>query len=662
MTRFLLCGLSFICGLLLLGSLSARVAASSQAIVVILLPGTSLEDWQNADAPHLHQLMQTGAVAVMNTRTAHLAGGHELEIGQSALLTLGAGSRAAGTAGPSSGFLPAEAQVPGIEVRAGSLYTRRTGLVPRPGQSVCTNWPAVGRANAGLGYDLRLGSLAETLSAHGIQVEAGGGADADWVAADPDGVVQRVPTLQTKPGVCVIWDAGPSAATADAVIGAAESQISAQRGRLIVLSPYPSRAAYAQDARLTPVLVWGNDVSAGLLVSPSTHRPSLVTNTDFAPAVADYFSIPRTDFRPTPFGFAWSEAASGNAAEQAARLSRDAVRQARGMALLPYLALGLGLWIVAATIFASRRPLPSVLSLAPLCAVTAALLSASAVWFWILLPITLALAALLARCVSLNFALMCLASGLTLILMADMVTGNVLMRHGLLGYSAIEGARYYGTGNEAMGLLLGAALVTVARLWSGSRSRQFVLTMIMGMIVLLLGAAGAKAGGVLVSLAVFGTFEYTVSGRRWTSQSAALLAGIVAAGMALAAVGDAFLPPSGHSHIGEAIRRIIAGGSGEAWDIVQRKLATEGRLAYHSAWAALLWPAIVCVGYLWERTPLHGSKGAALQPAGIVGLAACLLLNDAGVVAAALFAVVLWGDAITRKSLPALEGSKAGRP
>ena len=652
--------LFFLC-VLLLGSIPARLAASPQALVVILLPGTSLEDWRNAAAPHLHQLMQAGAVAVMNTRTAHHAGAHEQETGLSALLTLGAGSRAAGAAGMGDGFLPVQAKVPRTEVLAGDLYLRRTSLAPRPGQSVCTNWPAVVRVNADLGYDLRLGSLAETLRAQGTRVVSGGGPDADWIAADPNGAVQRVLTLHAKSGVCVIWDAGPSAAAADAVVGTAKAQIAALRGRLIVISPYANPSAYAQDERLTPVLVWGKDIPAGLLASSSTHQPGLVTNTDFAPAVASYLGIPRTEFLSLPFGFAWSEAASTHAVEQAAHLSRDAVRQARGMALLPYLALGLGLWIGAATIFASRRPLPSVLSLAPLCAVTSALFSVSDAWFW-LLPVTLASAALSARYVSQSLAVKCLAGGLTLALTADMVTGNELMRDGLLGYSAIEGARYYGIGNEAMGLLLGAALVTAARLWSGSRSRQVVLIIVMGSLVLLLGLAGAKAGGVLVSLALFATFVFTVSGRRWTRRSAALLAGIVAAGMALAALGDAFLLPSSHSHIGEAVRRITAGGSGEAWDIVRRKLATEGRLAYHSAWAALLWPALLCTGYLWRHSPPHGPAEAALRPAGIVGLASCLLLNDAGVVAAALFAVVLWSDAVTQKGLPALESSSAGRP
>jgi hypothetical protein len=657
---FFVCTWLFFFSIGLFSGLEPNVSAAPPALIVLLLPGTSLADWQDADAPNLHRLMQTGALAVMNTRTAHRAGAHERETPQSALLTLGAGSRAAG-ASADTPFLPLLAVVPGTAVQAGALYTRRTGLVPRPGRSVCVPWPAVLKANTDLGYDLRLGSLAETLKTHGMQIKAGGGADADWIAADPHGTVQHISKLQAAPGLCLIWDAGPNAAAADAVIGIAARQVDRLSGRLVVISPYAGSAAYARNERLTPVLVWEANLPAGLLLSPSTRRPGLVTNTDFAPAVAGYFGILRTSFRSLPFGFAWSESASLNPAGDAARLSRDAVRQARGMTLLPYLALGLGFWILATTLLTVRRRLFSLWTLVPVTALPAALFAVSLASFFVLLLCLLALALIFARFAGTTAISTFLVTGLTAALTLDMVTGNTLMHSGLLGYSVIEGARYYGIGNEAMGLLLGAALVAAARLWSGDRSRRLIVVLFMAGIVLLLGSVGAKAGGLLVSLAVFGTFLYTVSGCFWTKRRGLLLGGIVAAGMAVAALGDAFLLPRGHSHIGEAVSRISSGGSGEAWDIIRRKLAVEGRLAYHSAWAALLWACVFCLTFLWKRVPPKGRIDAALRSAGGVGLLACFLLNDAGVIAAALFAVVLWSEIVTQKSLSALEFSRAER-
>ena len=450
-----------------------------------------------------------------------------------------------------------------------------------------------------------------------------------------------------------------------AFIGAAAAQCAADGCRLLVLSPYASRAAYAREERLTPVLFWGSGIPAGLLLSQSTHRPGLVTNTDFAPSVAADFSIGRSGFRPLPFGFAWTVKSTPNGAETAAQISRDAVRQARGMTLLPYLALGLGVWILAATVIAGRLmtagrlPLRLV-TLAPLAALTAALFAVSAAAFWVLLTALLALALLLPRSVKANTAVTAWAAGTAVVICADMAWGNLLLPGRLLGYSAIEGARYYGVGNEAMGLLLGAALTAAARLRPLGKIAQAALSLLMAATVVLLGTAGAKAGGVLVSSAVFGTFLYTVSGRRWSGRAALLLASVVIFSIALAAGVDV-LRPHTHSHIGDAVERIASGGASEAEDIVKRKLATEARLAYHSAWAALLWPGAACTAWLWKRTPQRGQAAAALRPAAAVGFLACLLLNDAGVVAAALFTAVLWCEAMTEKSLSASEKSEAER-
>lgn len=617
--------------------LLSPVSASPNAVVVILLPGTNFQDWQNADAPALHRLLQTGAAAVMNTRTAHQAGRTETETPQAALLTLGAGSRAAGI--PCiAGFVPA------VDTSA-ALFERRTGQKPLPGVSVCLQWPAVVAVNRDLGYDLQLGSLADTLAAHGISVIAGGGPNSDWLAVNSHGTVQHVSRLTARPGQCLIWDAGSDVHAADAKIADAAGQITALHGHLVILSP-----AVSGHRSLAPVLVWGPDVPAGLLLSPSTRRLGLTTNTDFAPAVAAYFGVPRSEFRTLPFGFAWSAVPAPDGTKQAEALNANAIAQSDAMHLLPYLAAALGFWIVAVTVLASRLPVPSVFGLVPAAMLAAALFAGSVLAFEALGIIVLAVLFAITRVIRPERVLVFICAALTLTLCTDMVTGNILMHRGLLGYSAPEGARYYGLGNESMGLLLGAALGTVCGLWQPMRLVRYSLVALMVGIVLLLGSAGAKAGGVLVSLAVFGTWLHTVSGRRWTPKSLGLLAVAVFVGMAAAALGDAFLHPGSRSHLGEAVRRISAGGVGEGWDIVRRKAVVEGHLAYHSAWAALLWLGAGCTGWLWKRSPAAYVEEKALRSAGAVGILACLCLNDAGVVAAAIFTALLWTAAVTQKN------------
>ena len=58
-----------------------------------------------------------------------------------------------------------------------------------------------------------------------------------------------------------------------------------------------------------------------------------------------------------------------------------------------------------------------------------------------------------------------LASVTALVIAADALTGGALARSSVLGHSTLIGARFYGVGNEFMGVLLGAALVGAAGLW-----------------------------------------------------------------------------------------------------------------------------------------------------------------------------------------------------
>ena len=557
-------------------------------LVVILLPGTSLRDWQSANAPSLHRLMESGALAVMNTRTARQSGDTQRESPQSALITLGAGARASST------------------------------------------------STEAIGYRVLSGNLTEALEKAHVVIQTGGGNNAPLVAASQNREILSAASLTALAPGCTIWDAGSDIQAADTLIGNAAKQVDIRKGRLIVLAAFANNADYAVGRRLSPVLEYGKTVPAGLLVSASTRCPGLVTNTDFAPTVADYFGLSRSDFPARPFGVAWTFQLTQSAAAQATGLEEQAYRQGKGMRILPYAALTLALWILLATLLLIRGKLPAWAPAVPLTATLSLLLAHSAAeacaYFLLLTLLGFGVAARFGW----KLAISSLASGIVFILMVDMAKGGPLMHSSLLGYSAVEGARYYGIGNEAMGLLVGSALVVAARLWpSGKYSKACTLGLLIGVTILLgLPQAGAKAGGLLVASFTFGAFLWEKYGGKWSWRVIAFV-GMASVGLlGVVALGDSLLQPSHQSHMGEAIQRIRSDGFGEARGIIIRKLAVEGKLAWHSTWAALLWIGIVC---LRQVRPL--------SIAGFVAVAACFLFNDAGTVAAALCLIPLWGEA-----------------
>ena len=639
--------------LCLLWGLASSAGARQPPLVVILLPGTSLGGWRAADAPHLHRLMASGALAVMNTRTARLPSDHTRETPESAALTLGAGARAAGGA-EAADFLPAPAAVPGMAVSAGDLFARRVGRRTLPGRDVNVHWPAILRANERLGYRLRLGDLADALAAKGVPFAAGGGPFADCVGATSDGTVRRAPALTAVQGQCLVWDAGSDLPAADVSLGRAAAQVARRHGRLLVLSPFAGNSDYARGRRLTPLLEWGEGIAPGVLRSPSTRRAGLVVNTDFAPTVGAYYGIRREEFPARPFGEVWTAIAAPEAERLARTLEGQAVSQAQGMKILPYLAVALAVWMLGGTALAFRKRLSRFWPVVPPVLLVALVFSTSilslSIWFSLLLVPALPLARWLGARKATLTLLTVLAAALTL----DMLTGSRLMQRGLLGYSAIEGARYYGIGNEAMGALIGALLVLTTRLWRPFGRARGTLLLLLGIVALLLGSAsaGAKAGGLLVSLAAFGTLGSALMGKRGSVRAALLLGTVTVAAMTLAAVGDAFGGHGTSSHMGEAVRRIQTGGWSEAGDIMARKLAVEGRLAFHSAWACPLWGGLLCLALMWRKRRPPTPEERALRIAGLVGVASCVALNDAGVVAGALCLVPLWCDsaiAVTKR-------------
>lgn len=616
-------------------------SAHTGPLIVILLPGTGLRDWRSADAPCLHRLLATGALAMMNTRTARLPNDRNRETQESSTLTLGAGSRAASVSGVGI-FRKPNTPLPGLDLTVGEAYARRMGVHPRPGTDVDPAWPGLLKANQGRGYDIRIGNLADTLENTGIPVKAGGGPLSALVAADNRGEVVPVPSLRRAADECLVWDAGGDIHAADGVLQQASAVTRATAGMLIVLSPCASDADYAQGRRLTPILEWGTNVPAGLLKSPSTRRSGLVTDTDFAPTIAAYFGVSK--FVTLPFGRPWTASPAPRAVQRASALEEQSYQQAHGMRLLPYLAVLLALWVGIGTALAVKGRMPTFWPLVPPALILAVLVSMGAGAAAVLMPLCVLAAVFTLRLLGISPSLLAFLAAIAAVLTVDMTTGGWLMQRSLMGYSAVEGARYYGVGNEAMGPLVAALLILTARAWHRSRLIRVLLVLLLGTVALLLGSplAGAKAGGLLVSLLAFSTLLFSLSEKSWSPRVAAAMTLSVILLMTALAAGDAIRPGQAHSHVGEALQRAMSGGVGELGDVITRKLAVESRLAYHSAWALPLWGGLACLWAAWHLNESTGKEERALRVSGLVAVVSCLLLNDAGVVAAALCIVVLW--------------------
>lgn len=566
--------------------------------VLLLLPGTTLADWRNADAPHLHLLMQTGCMALMNARTA-----------EQDKITPAAGINT---------------------LLAGARMT------------------ASGSAR-GLGYPARAENLPAALRGAGVRVEMPSTRLPNPPNPPPPFVAERG---QGGDRFLVV-NLGGDPAKADAQIGKWEKAVNRGHSAMMVVSPNPSPVEYRAGDQLTPVIIYGRKVLTGLLWSQSTRQAGLIANTDIAPTIASYF---HTKLLVPAFGapLTAADATGEDVPDLLAREDSLWQAQARDLHALPYIAGLMAALIAGATALAYRGRRGGGAAVLFLAAMPLALLmSASLPIFGSLCLSALGGAFALRRRPREGLAWIAAATALLVVGDALFDAGRITGRS-LLGYSPIEGARYYGIGNEAMGALIGAAVVLTGAMARLPRGREWPVALWL-VVAFALGwpGAGAKAGGFFVALIALATYVWIWSGRRVTAWSFWLaIAGVMCAcGALLAFVGSAV----GHTHVGQAVHLARLEGPVALASIANRKAAMDMHLMFHSAWMLTLAASGVGSAILWrKRKGRDGAGGIAVQ-IGTLAATGCLVLNDAGVVAAAVCCVYLWAYCVAAQTGDYLE-------
>ena len=79
-------------------------------------------------------------------------------------------------------------------------------------------------------------------------------------------------------------------------------------------------------------------------------------------------------------------------------------------------------------------------------------------WYWPMLIILLLVLVNL-RCQNQLASIMAVALITAGLIIVDVIRGGVWIRYSFLGYDPVGGARYYGIGNEYMGILIGSAIM-----------------------------------------------------------------------------------------------------------------------------------------------------------------------------------------------------------
>ena len=368
---------------------------SKRKVVLILVNATVLEDFSETDTPNIYSLMQKGGTALMNTKSA------EARTAPNSYATIGAGQQVV-----SSGFAGDAFNVKATpeNLSADISYIARTGMEP-PAEGVVTlGISQIMLANQQADILEGPGALGEALKQGGLKTAVLGNGDVPedfnrdavtiamdrWGRVDYGDVSQNllketpqsvlgyytnytqllkefnrlykkadftvVETGDTYRALVAGDNAFPEVIAkdrklalqrADAFVGQVMKNVDLKNTLILLVSPFPSQAALADDNYMAPLVAYKPGQKAGFLTSGSTRREGIVTNLDIAPTVLEYLGVP---VPPEMVGRAVETIPAGNVVETLAKMSSDMVFVYKARPVLVKSYVGLQILVMLAAI------------------------------------------------------------------------------------------------------------------------------------------------------------------------------------------------------------------------------------------------------------------------------------------------------------------------
>jgi hypothetical protein len=166
------------------------------------------------------------------------------------------------------------------------------------------------------------------------------------------------------------------------------------------------------------------------------------------------------------------------------------------------------------------------------------------------------------------------------VIIVDAFTGGRLVTYALPGTYQLRGLRYYGIGNEYMGVLIGCTMM--AAIWLRGKippgglhlGYRALFAVLFAVVALVIGLPdlGADVGGAITAVVAFGLLYKALSGKRIGFVDVVVLlalSGVVAVALGLF---DMLVRGGSGSHAGLTAKMVGEGGLSYLWAIVGRKV------------------------------------------------------------------------------------------
>ncbi|NLL19441.1 MAG: hypothetical protein GX262_10545 [Clostridia bacterium] len=425
---------------------------------------------------------------------------------------------------------------------------------------------------------------------------------------------------------------------------------------VILASTTPSPAQQKQKNFLVPIIMANNNLESGLLYSNTTRRPGLITNTDLTATILSFLNIePSPAMTGQP---ATGVKSTGDPLTYLKDINERMVftYQVRPSIIKPYIGLQIATILLAIPLFFTLKKLIPFYQfwLGLLVAYPGSLLLVGVfanLGFTAYVILSMLLAMIL-TVISYRFAnrnpirpFIILSTITAVLITLDLIGGSFFMKQSVLGYDPIAGARFYGIGNEYMGVLIGSSFMGFGVLFQQRKTSALSILAVLyfGSLIWLMFAAvfGANLGGTISLLAAAGYWLW-----RWhkgfLKDNWLYVLPLMLLFLVMVMMAGVSLNKGNPSHIGRTVQLVQQEGLRELVDIMVRKVQMNLKLIRYTPWSRVFLLALLVIGILFYR-PIGFLQRLYYQDRSIyeaflailAGSFTALVWNDSGIVAAA---------------------------
>lgn len=424
--------------------------------------------------------------------------------------------------------------------------------------------------------------------------------------------------------------------------------------QIMIISPYPKIEDYRNFYRLSFLSVF-KDGKKGLIKTSTTRRNGIIANIDISEGILDYFNISSEKLYGRKFDFIEYENNYEFLKDEYLQIAT--VYKSRSAILYNYAFLEMFIWVFSLILFFKLKKKNKIIKNAISFSLILTLVMPITLLFLPLIKfktdvglistsiiISLIILLILRFFTSDNIKIIKILSFIMSIsILIDTLFGQYLIKRSILGYDAMIGARYYGVGNEYMGILIGSTILFISMIFKENKINKLLMVLFLGFSILILGfpKMGANVGGTITAICAFIFLSLRIFRIKIDFKKIIYIGFSVILVVFIFACIDIFILES-KSHLGKAVLEIKDNGMISVIQIITRKISMNIHLIKVSVWSKVFMCAMAIFGYYFFK-PSKFLKELKLENKNIyfgfesivVGSFVGFFVNDSGVVAAA---------------------------